>query len=344
MKKGLLAVFTIIALGAAYWVWQFNPVITPSETGNGGEVSTDQPLQAVALSMGYIPDVQFTPFYVAREEGFFAAQGVEAEFDHGFVNEIIPLVGRGERDFAIVDGDQVLLGRGQGIPVVSLLSLYPAAPVGIVSRAENNITSAADLAGKRVGLPGLYGSSYLAFLAWLEVNGIDQAELSLEAIGYTQVEGIATDRLDAAVVFLNNEPLKLSAQGIAVNTIAFSDDVDYVGASLITSEAMIAGNPELVQKVVAALSNGMRWASDNPASAFAMARQYLENLDDEQAPVQQQILTASIAQWQLAADKPAGTHLENHWQATYNWMNQNEFLNTPYDFRTAFTNNFLPEQ
>ncbi|HNT29401.1 MAG TPA: ABC transporter substrate-binding protein [bacterium] len=299
--------------------------------------------QKVTLSMGFIPNVQFAPFYIAQEKGYFAEQNLEVTFDYGMAPDLVQLVGSGERQFAMTDGEQVLIARSQEIPVRSVLQLYQEAPVSIVSLTESAIAKPEDLKGKKVGIPGLYGSSYTALLAYLAEQQMTQDDIQLESIGYTQVESLVSDVVDAVVVFTNNEPIQLRERGYTINEFIVTDAVDYTGAALITSEAMLADDREIVEGVVRAIEQAMAYAIEHPEEAFEISAAAIPDLAEENYPVQRQVLTKSMELWQSEATRENGLGYHNWeiWNATQRTLVNLELVPADLDYREGFTNELL---
>jgi NitT/TauT family transport system substrate-binding protein len=313
-------------------------VLTPTKTTPIPKVTPTPEPRTVTLAMGYIPNVQFAPFYVAVERDYFAEEGLEIEFDYGFDTDLLKLVGTGELQFVVGSGDQVILAHNQGLPVVYVMNWYRRFPVAVASLEP--IDAPQDLIGKTIGIPGLYGASYIGWQALISAAGIDPADVNLLSIGYTQVENLVSGQVDAAVVYAMNEPVQLRQEGYEVSVIPIVDYIDFVSNGLITNKETIAQEPELVQSIVRAALHGLRDTLDDPDAAFEICRRYLPELDDESAPLQRAVLEESLKFWrakELGHSDPAA------WAASQAFMHQIGLIETEMDVSNLFTNDFVPQ-
>lgn len=289
----------------------------------------------VNLPMGYIADPQYAPFYVAVEKGYFAEEGIEIEFDYSFETDGMALVGANERPFAIVSGDQVLLARAQEIPVVYVMEWFQKYPIAVISKGAAGIEAPADLSGRKVGLPGFFGASYVGYLGLLAANGLVPEDVNANDIGFTQVESLLADQAEAVVGYANNEAVQLAGLGEDVQVLYVSDYIDMVANGIVTNETVIAENPELVEGFVRASLRGLADTLAEPEAAFATSKQYVEGLEDERLPV----LEASLLLWE--ADK-LGEITDASWQQTQDVMLGAGLLDAPLaDLEAIYTNEFV---
>jgi NitT/TauT family transport system substrate-binding protein len=323
MRSAALVAIIIAVLVAA---------CTPSPT------QTPQSLTKIRVPMGYIPNIQFAPFYVAVDKGYYRDAGIELDFDYSVETDGVSLVGSGNLPFAVVSGEQVLLARAQQLPVVYVMAWYQDYPVTVVSKKAAGITSPADLRGKKIGLPGLFGATYVGLRALLKAGGLSESDVTLDSIGFNQVEALTTDQEQAVVGYVTNEPIQLEANGIAVNSIPVADYVELASNGIISNEKTIAENPELVRSFVQATLKGLRDTIANPDEAYQISRKYVDTLATADEATQKKILATSIAMWkadQLGISDPQG------------WKNMQEVLldmglyTTPLDVSKAFTNDFV---
>lgn len=301
-------------------------------------LACSRPAEQIRLPMGYIANVQFAPWYVAVERGYFAAEGMELAFDYSWETDGVRLVGAGELPFAIASGDQVILARSQGIPVVTVASWWQRFPVAVVALEESGIRTPADLKGRKVGIPETFGASYIGWRALLAAAGLKEEDVSLEVIGYTQVASLVEKRVDAAVVYANNEPVQLTQAGYRVVVIPVADYATLASNGLITNEKMLRERPQEVRRFVRAFLRGLEDTLKDPNAAFEACRKYVEGLDQNEA-VQRAVLEATLPFWQ---GKPLGWSDPAAWEATVKAMQEAGLLSGPVEVEKAFTNEFLP--
>lgn len=299
-------------------------------------------LEKIRLPMGYIPNVQFAPFYVAADKGYFAAEGIELEFDYSFETDGMKLVGAGKLPFTLASGEQVPLARAQGLPVVYVVQWWQKFAVGVASLAEKNIARPSDLSGKRIGVPIFGGASYIGWKGLVWKAGLDESTMLVSDIGYTQVAALLQDKVDAAVIYINNEPIQLRRAGKQVNLILVSDYTNLVGNGIVANEDTLAKRPELVRAMVRAFLRGLRDTIDKPDEAFAICEKYVEGLgkNADTDAAQREVLAASIELWKapkLGVSEPAA------WQTTLDVLKQMKLVTSDVSADKLYTNQFVDE-
>lgn len=331
MKKTLIAVALILIL-----LLTACSVKTPASTVPGTSAGA---LTDIRLPVGYIPNVQFAPLYVAIEKGYYSSEGLNVHVDYSMENDNAVLLGNDTIQFAVLSGEQVMLGRGQQLPLVYVMAWYQQYPVGVASKVAEGITQPADLAHKRIGLPGTYGASYIGLIALLDSAGLSEQDVSLDAIGFNQVEALTANKDDAVVIYSANEPEALKKQGVDVNVLKVSDYSPLVANGLVTNEKTLAANPELVQKMVRATLKGIDYVIAHPDESFEICKKYVENLANADQELQKKVLLNSIEQWK--ADRLGLTDPAN-WENMQRILLKMKLLKEPLDLTKAYTNEFIP--
>lgn len=250
-----------------------------------GSVKAQQPVEQT-LFLTYIPNVQFAPAYVALEAGYFEARGIRVTIEHGDEPVGLDLIAAGQRQFGIIGGEQIILARANGRPVVFVYEWFQEYPIAVVTPVGSGIGTPEDLRGQRIGIPGRFGASYTGILALLSAFEISERDVQLEPIGFNAPEVVCAGGVPASTIYINNEPLIIRERAQAgdcgivtdVNVIPVADYVDLVSNGMVTNEETIANDPDLVRAMVRGWHEGTRVAIRNPAAAYLASAAHVEGL------------------------------------------------------------------
>jgi NitT/TauT family transport system substrate-binding protein len=307
----------------------------------------------VTIALGYVPDVQFAPFYLALEKGYFSDEGLDVTFKHGIVPDLIKQLGAGDEgvNFAVASGDEVIPARLQGIPVVYVLTWYRQYPVAAVSIKGKgpDLKTPADLKGKTIGIPGPFGSTYTGLLALLKAGGLTLQDVTLKTIGFTQVENLTKGQVDVAMVYAANEPSQLRSAGFDVSTLLVSDYNNLASNGLITNVATFRDNAQLIARVCRATQKGIEDTIKDPQAAFdATLKQVPEaggtNRDRQLKVLQETVKLMQAKPGDPMAQQPTGWVDVATWAATQDFLYDAKIIQKKGKVQEMFSNRFLVTQ
>ncbi|MEP7286900.1 MAG: ABC transporter substrate-binding protein [Chloroflexota bacterium] len=344
----LLKVIFVVALlaGVIINAAQGNAIVA----ANGAQASTPEstapatpsgPAIPITLFVGYIHNIQFAPLYVAIERGYFKDAGIDATIETSFdETDGLTRIAADQLQFGLISGDQVLLARSKGAPVVYVFRWYQQFPVGVVVPADSSIVKPEDLAGKVVGVPGKFGASYVGLQALLNSAKLKESDLKdVKAIGFDTAPIMCGKQVDAAVIYVANEPAQIESKCFKVRVIKIADYANLMSNGLVTNEKTLKDKPDLVRKMNAALAHGLTDTIADPKAAYDLSRKYVETLAADD-PVQMAVLTASIDLWKT--DK-YGYSDPAAWKLTQDTLVAMGLITDPVDLTKVFSNDYLPE-
>lgn len=286
-----------------------------SETGQSGQSSGAN--DSIVIGMTYIPNVQFSPVYVAAEQGIFAENGVNASIRHHGTDEgLFTALVAGDEQITIAFGDELLQARSSGADLVSIGAYYHQYPVEIVVPADSEIESLEDLRGKKVGLPGEYGSNWFGLLAALESVGLTTDDIQVVSVGYTQAAALVAGDVDAIVGFANSEAVQLKQMDVATRALTLDpDQTPLVGASIVTSREWLDRNPDRARGAVGAITDGIQRILDDPEVGFAATTKWDETLGDPaSAGGARATLEATLPLWTAESGKASAVQDLDTWR------------------------------
>ena len=328
----LISIVTAVLLAAACV-----PVAPAAQSGDGSAAVKD-----VTLLLDWTPNTNHTGIYVAQEKGWYQEAGLNVDIVIPGESDVHQVVATGSADFGVSYQEGTTFARVEGVPIVSVAAVIQHNTSGFASRSSAGIEQPADLAGKRYGS---FGSpiEYPTIDLLMQCAGGSAEDVEFIDVGWAEFLPITeADQVDFAWIYYAWTGINAELQGVDLNVIMLKDYLDcipdYYTPILITSEAMIANDPDTVRAFVGATARGFDFAIESPAEAADILLAANPDLDADLVRASQAWLAneyrADAAQW--------GVQTGDVWQAYADFLIDGGIIES-FDGEGAYTNEFLPE-
>ncbi|HYH26782.1 MAG TPA: ABC transporter substrate-binding protein [Blastococcus sp.] len=242
-----------------------------SDDGGSSAAAGDSGLGDLTLQLSWVKNAEFAGEFFADSEGYYEDAGFGSVTMDPGPGAIETLVATEDADFGLsnaVSTAQVIAEEEAPLKIVG--TKFQKNPFTILSLADGgNIATPQDLVGKKIGVQA--GGNETLFDALLEVNGIDPADVEKVPVEYDPAP-LIDGEVDGFLAYLTNESITVQAQGIGVTNLPFADNgLPFVAESVITTDRMIAEEPEKVKAFLEAEIRGWKDALADPAEGARMA-------------------------------------------------------------------------
>jgi ABC-type nitrate/sulfonate/bicarbonate transport system substrate-binding protein len=157
---------------------------------------------------------------------------------------------------------------------------------------NDKIQTPKDFRGKRIGTPQMEGTSFIGLQLFLQQYNL-QNQVKIEKIGYTQIPSLMSGKIEGAVCFFNNEPLKLKQLGAQLHQWDVKDFSDIVGASFITSQVLASKKGTVLKGFAQATIKAMEYTCQHQPEALQITLPYIDQQENPDEAFLQEVLATT---------------------------------------------------
>lgn len=237
----------------------------------------------VSVRFNWTVKGEFTPFFVAREQGFYREAGLEVDLLEGKSGtQAAQVVSTGNDHFGYIPSIQVIQGINQGMPLQTIATLGRNTGMVWASWPDVPLTGPKSLEGRKVSI----SSSSTFFQVWdafARKFNVDKSKVEVVSSDPSARVGLFLARqLDimADIFFANDYVILQTRTKDKLNLLKLADlDFDPIGYLLVANKSVMQSDKGLVKAFTQATLRGFQATLDRPDQATQiMTRLYGEQL------------------------------------------------------------------
>ncbi len=320
---------------------------TEAESALQGETAAQEPegqaaLEDVTVILDYVANTNHTGMYVALDQGYYAAEGLNVNIIEPTEGATATLIAVGKGDFGISYQEDVTIAltSEDPLPIKTIATIIQHNTSGFATYAYKDIKSPKDFEGKTYA--GWGGPGEEAVLkAVMAKDGADFSKLNMVISDGSGFEALKNN-VDVMWFFEAWDNVKCELNDFPINYTEvreLDERLDYYTPVIIANKKTLADNPEMVKKFLKATEKGYRYAIENPEESAAILQKYAPDYSLEMLTMSQKYL----AEKYMEDTDTWGTMKDEVWDRYTDFMVEYGVIKEAIPASECYTNEFLPE-
>jgi ABC-type nitrate/sulfonate/bicarbonate transport system substrate-binding protein len=307
--------------------------------------TTQKPLTKVKLQLNWVIDTNQAGFFVAKDKGFYAQNGLDVDLFAGrgavfAINQVVA----GNAELGVTGLNFLLPQKERGANVTAIFLLFANHPASYFT-LRSDIKSPSDFAGKRVGVQTGSASDYNIFLTLMKQLNVNISTITQVPITFDMWTPLITNKADASMGWFTNQVSFFQA-GVNKSQLKIFRAADYglniVSTGVFARDDFIKSKPELVRAFVNASLYGWKYTYEHPGEAVDIV---LKANPDLTRSVETELLDLYLkdAIWgEPFKTKGLGWFDDANWARTQQIFLNAGIITKQLPLSTFYTNQFLP--
>ncbi|MBN7575587.1 ABC transporter substrate-binding protein [Clostridium sp. 2-1] len=309
-----------------------------SASNNKEDKSATKELKEVNVLLDWYPNAVHSFLYAAEEQGYFKEAGLKVNLiTPAGTDDGIKLVAAGKADLAISYPKQIILARGENIPIKSVGAIVRSSLNQLMVRKDSGVKTLKDLEGKKVGYAS-FDIDKETVKAMVAQAGGDPSKVEFVDVGYDLMPGIETKQVDAIIGgYINHEKILLEKKGIELETFAPSDFgvPNNYELAFVASDDAIKNNNDTIQAFLGAAKKGFEYTQKNPDKALDL----ILKAQNESFPLDEETEKKSLEILLPLMENESGKFLsqdKENWNNNIKWLKDKNLLQADVDSKDVF--------
>jgi NitT/TauT family transport system substrate-binding protein len=298
-------------------------------------------LTKVTYGTNWFAQAEHGGFYQAVAMGIYKDHGLEVTIKMGGpqVNGTQLLMG-GAIDFFMGYGSDAIKSIEEGIPKITVASLFQKDPQILIAHPNTGANSLADLKGRPIYVSSSANVTYWPFLK--------------AKFGYTDSQKrpynfnpgpFLADQNAVQQGYLSSEPLAIQKAGGFTPAVFLLADNGYspYATTIECKRDLVTQNPDLVQRFVdASIKGWYRYLNDDPSAANVLIKQDNPEMTDEQLAYSiQKMKEYGIVDSGDAETKGVGAMTDARWKEFFDTLSAQGIFKPGTDYTQSYTLQFI---